>query len=294
MSPAMLPSAVPTPKPGPDAPGSRTATDAERVAALCDLIEASEELPSLAELAAHIGKSPSATERLFKRVLGLTPRAWADERRAARLRESLAEGSSVTDALYGAGYGSSSRLYEKTDAVLGMTPGRYKAGAQGERIRFAVGRCSLGEVLVAATEQGVCAVFLGDDPEALLVDLQNRFKHAELVGGDPAFERTVAAVVAAVEHPGAPFELPLDVRGTAFQRKVWDALRKIPAGTTVSYATLAQAIGQPKATRAVASACGANKIAVVIPCHRVVRTDGGLSGYRWGVARKRALLDRER
>lgn len=283
MNPSMLSAVTPPPSP----------RDADLVEALCRFIDEQEALPSLGELAAHIGKSPSATERLFKRVLGVTPRAWADERRAQRLRGALEEGARVTDALYDAGYGSSSRLYERSDAVLGMKPTRYRAGAPGERITFSVGPCTLGEVLVASTARGVCSICLGDDPEALLDELQRRFPKAELVGGDERHEATVAAVLELVERPDGPFELPLDVRGTAFQRRVWDVLRKIPAGTTISYAELADRIGQPSATRAVASACGANKIAVVIPCHRVVRKDGGLSGYRWGIERKAELIKRE-
>jgi AraC family transcriptional regulator of adaptative response/methylated-DNA-[protein]-cysteine methyltransferase len=282
MIPSML-SAVPPSPP----------SDADLVQALCRFIDGQETLPPLAELAAHIGRSPSATERLFKRVLGVTPRAWADERRAQRLRGALDGGARVTDALYDAGYGSSSRLYEKSDAVLGMKPTRYRDGAPGERITFSLGPCSLGEVLVASTTRGVCSICLGDDPDVLLEELQRRFPKAELVGGDARHEATVAAVIDLVERPDAPFELPLDVRGTAFQRRVWEALRKIPAGTTMSYAELAARVGRPKATRAVASACGANTIAVAIPCHRVVRKDGSLSGYRWGIERKATLLERE-
>jgi AraC family transcriptional regulator of adaptative response/methylated-DNA-[protein]-cysteine methyltransferase len=199
----------------------------------------------------------------------------------------------VTAAIFEAGYGSNGRFYEKSADVLGMTPSRYRAGGENTDIRFAVGECSLGSILVAASPTGVCAILLGDDPDALARDLQDRFPRAHLLGGDKAFEQLVAKVVGLVEAPGLGLELPLDVRGTAFQQRVWEALRKIPAGSTATYAEIAQRIGAPKSVRAVAQACAANALAVAIPCHRVVRTDGGLSGYRWGVERKRTLLDRE-
>ncbi len=199
----------------------------------------------------------------------------------------------MTEAIYAAGYNSSARFYEQSNAVLGMTPGRYRAGGADTVIRFAVGQCTLGAILVAASARGICAILLGDDPDTLARDLQDRFPRAELVGGDTGFERWVAQVVGFVEQPRLGLDLPLDVRGTAFQQRVWQALQKIPAGTTASYTEIAQRIGAPKSVRAVAGACAANALAVAIPCHRVVRTDGGLSGYRWGVARKRALLDRE-
>jgi AraC family transcriptional regulator, regulatory protein of adaptative response / methylated-DNA-[protein]-cysteine methyltransferase len=176
---------------------------------------------------------------------------------------------------------------------LGMTPSDYRAGGTGTDIRFAVGECSLGSILVATSERGVCAIFLGDDPDALTRDLQDRFPHANLIGGNARFEQLVAKVVGFVEAPGLGLDLPLDIRGTAFQQRVWQALRSIPAGSTATYRDIAQHIGSPKSVRAVAQACGANALAVAIPCHRVVRTDGGLSGYRWGVERKRALLKQE-
>jgi AraC family transcriptional regulator of adaptative response/methylated-DNA-[protein]-cysteine methyltransferase len=198
--------------------------------------------------------------------------------------------ASVTEAIYDAGYGSSARFYEKSTALLGMTPTEYRAGGSELPIRFAIGECSLGSILVAATERGVCAILLGDDPEALAHDLEQRFPRAQLIGADAAFEQRVAQVV---EGPGTAAALPLDIRGTAFQQRVWQALSKIPSGETATYAQIAKAIGAPSATRAVAQACGANALAVAIPCHRVVRTDGNLSGYRWGVERKRRLLERE-
>jgi len=177
--------------------------------------------------------------------------------------------------------------------VLGTTPTRFRSGGSGAAIRFAVGECSLGSILVAATDKGVCAILLGDKPEALVRELEDRFPKATLIGGDKDFEQWVAKVVGFVEAPALGLDLPLDVRGTAFQQRVWQALRKIPAGATVTYSQIAQRIGLPKAVRAVAQACASNAIAVAIPCHRVVRNDGSLSGYRWGVERKRALLDRE-
>ena len=199
----------------------------------------------------------------------------------------------VTEAIYDAGFNSSSRFYAHSTARLGMTPSAVRRGGEGLVIRFAVGEASLGSVLVAATDKGVCAIMMGDNPDALAGDLQDRFPRAELIGGDREFERTVAAVVGLVEAPGQNLDLPLDIRGTAFQQKVWQTLRAIPPGKTASYAEIAKAVGRPKAVRAVAQACAANPLAVAIPCHRVVRTDGGLSGYRWGVERKRKLLDRE-
>lgn len=263
------------------------------VAELCRLIEAAERAPSLAQLARHAGWSPWHLHRVFKVVTGLTPKAYADAHKARRVRSGLARGASVTDAIHDAGFGSASRFYEKTDAVLGMTPTRYRAGGAGSQIRFAVGRCLLGEILVAASVRGVCAILLGDDPDVLVRDLQDRFPHAELLGGDAQFERMVAQVVGFVEAPRKGLDLPLDVQGTVFQQRVWQALRRIPPGKTVTYAEIARRIGAPTAVRAVAGACAANALAVAIPCHRVVRSDGGLSGYRWGVARKRALLDCE-
>lgn len=267
---------------------------AQLVAAACRLIESSEEEPNLDALAASAGMSRFHFHRVFKAQAGVTPKAYAAAVRAARVREGLIQGAPVTDALYAAGFQSSSRFYAGADAMLGMAPGRFRSGGAGEEIRFAVAQCSLGAILVAATGQGICAILMGDDPEALVHDLQDRFPKARLVGADAGFERTVALVVGFVEAPRLGLDLPLDVRGTAFQQRVWDALRAIPAGVTVSYTELAQRIGSPAAVRAVAGACAANPVAVAIPCHRVVRNDGGLSGYRWGIERKRALIEREK
>jgi AraC family transcriptional regulator of adaptative response/methylated-DNA-[protein]-cysteine methyltransferase len=263
------------------------------IAETCRLM-AQEESPSpLAELARCAGMSPHHFHRLFKTIVGVTPRAYAAAQRANRLREQLQRKSSVTDAIFEAGYGSSSRFYEHADHLLGMTPTRYKQGGADVEIRFALGVCSLGSVLVASSPRGICAISLGDDPERLLRELQDRLPHATLIGGDREYERVIAQVVGRIDTPGQAFDLPLDIRGTAFQQRVWQALREIPPGTTLSYAELAARIGQPGASRAVASACAVNTLAVAIPCHRVVRTDGSLSGYRWGVERKQALLQKE-
>jgi len=277
----------------PDQPSSSW-RNARLVADLCRLIEQADRIPTLAELSHHAGISPHHLQRLFKATTGLTPREFAVARRSRRVREELERSGTVTEAIYEAGYNSNSRFYESSDRVLGMTPRQFRAGGAGMEIRFAVGECSLGSILVAATGRGVCAVLLGDDPDALLRDLQDRFPHASLIGGDAGFEQLVARVVGFVEAPGIGCELPLDLRGTAFQQRVWQALRKIPPGETASYSELAKRIGSPKAVRGVAGACAANPLAVLIPCHRVVRSDGGLSGYRWGVERKRTLLDREK
>ena len=264
------------------------------VARACRMIEAAESPPSLAELAQTSGLSPHHFHRVFKAVAGVTPKAYADAQRAEKLRDALGDASTVTEAFYDAGFNSSGRFYEQSQAVLGMTPGRFRSGGEASTIRFAVAETSLGALLVGATEAGVCALLLGDDPQALVQDLQDRFGRATLVGDDPAFDALVAMAVGLVERPSQGHGLPLDVRGTAFQQQVWQALRDIPAGKTAAYADIARAIGRPAAVRAVAQACGANPLAVAIPCHRVVRTDGDLSGYRWGVERKRVLLAREK
>ena len=270
------------------------ARHAAAVTRACRLIEEAEEMPSLAALAETAGLSRFHFHRVFKEITGVTPRDYAAARRAARVKQELTGAGTVTEALYGAGYGSNSRFYENATAILGMRPREWRDGGRDAEIRFALGQCSLGAVLVAATAKGVCAIQLGDDPQALLDALQDRFPKARLVGGDAAFEALVAQVVGMMEQPGrAAPDLPLDMRGTAFQQRVWKALREIPPGSTATYAEIAARIGQPRAVRAVARACATNEIAVAIPCHRVVRTGGALSGYRWGVERKRALLRRE-
>jgi AraC family transcriptional regulator, regulatory protein of adaptative response / methylated-DNA-[protein]-cysteine methyltransferase len=264
------------------------------VAQACRSIEQAEEMPSLSDLAAGAGLSRFHFHRVFKRVTGLAPKAYGAALRAHRLREQLTGCGSVTAAIYQAGFNSNARFYAQSDAALGMMPSTYRAGGKGMVIRFAIGRCSLGSILVAATERGVCAIALGDEPETLLRDLQERFPRAQMRGDDANFKRTVATVVAFVEAPAAGLELPLDLQGSAFQLRVWQALRAVPAGSTVSYAELARRLGVPRSTRAVARAVASNPIAVAVPCHRVIRSDGGLSGYRWGVERKRRLLSLER
>jgi AraC family transcriptional regulator of adaptative response/methylated-DNA-[protein]-cysteine methyltransferase len=266
---------------------------AAKIAEICRLIEDAETVPGLEALASHAGLSPYYFHRVFKTVTGLTPRAYAAGHRAKRVRAELDRSHTVTAAIFEAGYSSNGRFYEKSDQVLGMTPSNYRAGGANMDIRFAIGECSLGSILVASSERGVCAILLGDDPDALARDLQDRFPRAHLIGGDKAFEQLVAKVVGFVEAPRLGLDLPLDVRGTAFQQRVWEALRRIPSGSTASYAEIANRIGAPKSVRAVAKACAANALAVAIPCHRVVKNDGALSGYRWGVERKRALLERE-
>ena len=263
------------------------------VATACRSIERAEEEPSLDALANAARMSRFHFHRVFKSLTGVTPKGYAAAHRARRVREELGQRSTVTEAIYGAGFNSNGRFYATAPGVLGMTPTSFRSGGAGASMHFAVGECSLGSILVAATGKGVCAIMLGDDPDALLRELQNRFPKARLVGGDTDFEGLVARVVGLVEAPALGLDLPTDIRGTAFQQRVWQALRDIPAGSTASYTDIARRIGAPKAIRGVAGACAANPIAIVIPCHRVVRSDGALAGYRWGVERKRALLERE-
>ncbi len=265
----------------------------EKVAQACRLIKEAEQEPSLDTLAATVGLSVFYLHRLFKRLTGLTPREFAAGVRAERMRTALQDEARVTDAIYQAGYQSSSRFYERADQLLGMTPSRYRAGGKDTLIRFALAQCSLGALLVAGSDKGLCAIWLGDDAERLLLQLQEAFPAAELIGADAEFEQWVAQVVGMVEQPAVGISLPLDIRGTAFQQRVWQALLQIPVGQTLSYSEVAQRIGSPKAVRAVASACAANMLAVAIPCHRVVRNDGSLSGYRWGLERKARLLQQE-
>jgi AraC family transcriptional regulator of adaptative response/methylated-DNA-[protein]-cysteine methyltransferase len=266
---------------------------AAAVAKACHLIEAAEAMPNLDALAAAVGMSRFHFHRVFKTLTGVTPKAYAAAHRVQRVRDELSRTDTVTEAIYGAGFNSNGRFYATSSEVLGMTPTNFRSGGHGACIRFAVGECSLGSILVAATDKGVCAIMLGDDPEALVRDLQDRFPRAQLLGGDEDFEHLVAKVVGFVEAPALGLDLPLDVQGTAFQQRVWQALRVIPSGTTASYTEIAERIGAPQAVRAVAQACASNALAVAIPCHRVVRKDGVLAGYRWGVERKRALLERE-
>jgi AraC family transcriptional regulator of adaptative response/methylated-DNA-[protein]-cysteine methyltransferase len=263
------------------------------VADACRHIAEAEQPLTLHALAERAGLSPWHFHRVFKSVTGLTPKGYAAAHRGQKMREKLADNGSITDALYDAGFNSNSRFYETSDKLLGMTPTAYRKGGSRNEVRFAVGECSLGSILVAQSTRGVCAILLGDDPQQLVRDLQDRFHSATLIGCDSAFEQLVATVVGFIEAPGVGLDLPLDVQGTAFQQRVWQALGQIPPGSTASYAQIAERIGAPKSFRAVAQACGANWLAVAIPCHRVVRSDGALSGYRWGVERKQVLLERE-
>jgi AraC family transcriptional regulator of adaptative response/methylated-DNA-[protein]-cysteine methyltransferase len=272
---------------------SQAQETAAKVAAAAKLIDEAETPPVLDDLATAVNLSPFHFHRVFKAATGLTPRQYADAKRGAKVRIALKSPSTVTQAIYEAGFNANSRFYEQSDALLGMTPSAYKDGGAQAQIRFAIGQSSLGAILVARSDKGVCCILIGDDPQDLAEDLQRRFGKADLVGDDPDFAALVAQVVGFIEAPRLGLDLPLDVRGTAFQQRVWRALRAIPAGKTASYADIAAAIGAPSAVRAVAGACAANPIAVAIPCHRVLRNDGALSGYRWGVERKRALLDAE-
>jgi AraC family transcriptional regulator, regulatory protein of adaptative response / methylated-DNA-[protein]-cysteine methyltransferase len=267
---------------------------AERIAASCRLIETAETAPSLDALAAHAGLSPYHFHRVFKATTGVTPKAYSVAHRRKRIGEALKGDKSVTEAIYEAGFNSTGRFYADATPSLGMKPGAYRAGGADAEIRHAIAKCTLGKMLVAATDKGICALFFGDDPAELEQELRNRFPRARLTKGDRAFKDLVAKVVAYVEAPQKALDLPLDVQGTAFQHRVWTALREIPPGETVTYGDIARRIGKPEAVRAVGTACGANRIAVAIPCHRVVGSTGKLTGYRWGVERKQALLDREK
>ncbi len=267
---------------------------AAKIARACRYIETAEAPPTLDDLATAAGLSTFHFHRVFKSVAGITPKAYADAHRHKRIHQTLATTPTVTQALLDSGFNSNSRFYATSSQMLGMTPAEFKAGGANTSITFATGTCSLGVVLVASTPIGVCAVLMGDDRASLQHDLKQRFPKATLQRGDRKFGKLLARAIAKVENPAQADSLPLDVRGTVFQHKVWRALREIPSGTTISYAELAKRIGKPGAVRAVASACGANPVAVVIPCHRVVGKDGALSGYRWGINRKRRLLERER
>ena len=264
------------------------------VSQACLLLENPSDSPGLESLAEMVGMSPSHLHRVFKLLTGLTPKGYAMAHRSQRVRHELAVGKTVTDAVFNAGFNSNGRFYATSSKVLGMTPTTFRTGGVGTVIRFAVGECSMGSILVAASEIGLCAISIGDDPNALIQELQDRFSQAELVGGDRDFESIVAQVVGFVDRPSAGLELPLDVRGTAFQQRVWQLLCEIPCGQTTTYTEIAQRLGKPNAVRAVAGACAANHLAVAIPCHRVIRIDGSLSGYRWGIERKAALLEFEK
>jgi AraC family transcriptional regulator of adaptative response/methylated-DNA-[protein]-cysteine methyltransferase len=264
------------------------------VSKACRLIDKASEHVDVATLANAVGMSPSHFHRVFKSATGVTPKAYAFAQRSRRARQMLTENRSVTSAIQRAGFNSNGRFYESASAMLGMTPKRFQRGGQGSVLRFAIGQCSLGAILVAASGVGIASVALGDDPHLLVRELQDRFPKAKLVGGDKKFEKLVATVIGFVEHPSKGLDLPLDIRGTAFQQRVWQLLRTIPCGETTTYAQIAKRLGEPSSVRAVAGAIAANPIAVAIPCHRVIRTDGSLSGYRWGVERKAALQELER
>ncbi|MFT8957687.1 MAG: methylated-DNA--[protein]-cysteine S-methyltransferase [Gluconobacter oxydans] len=260
----------------------------------CRLIEESEESFSLTDLAQAVGLSSSYFHRTFKAHTGLTPKDYAAALRAKRLRAALAREATITDAIYDSGFNSSGRFYETSRAMLGMTPSRYREGGANEDIKFAIGKTTLGDLLVASSAIGVAAILLGDDAETLLRQLQDLFPKARLLGAEEDYEAVVAQVVGFIEAPQIGLHLPLDIRGTAFQQRVWQALRDIPFGQTRSYTDIANYIDMPRATRAVAKACAANKLAIAIPCHRVIRRDGSLSGYAWGVERKEIIIDREK
>lgn len=276
----------------PDLP-PKAEREAALVAQACRSIEAAEEAVSLDALAAEAGVSPFHFHRLFRRITGVTPKAFAAAHRTARVQQGLGSGQSVTATIYDAGFSSAGRFYEAADGMLGMTPSAWRRGGEGEAIRYAIGDSSLGAVLVGETGRGICAILLGDTAEELSDDLRSRFPKAE-ISEDGSLGSDLAAVIAYVDRPGNGIGLPLDIRGTAFQRQVWEVLQTIPAGETRTYGEVAGMIGQPRAVRAVATACSSNRLAVAVPCHRVIAGDGGLAGYRWGIARKRALLRREK
>jgi len=260
----------------------------------CRLLEESEDPLSIDKLAGQVGLSRFHFQRLFKRITGVTPGEYARSIKSTRARAALKQETSVTEAIYSAGYGSASRFYESSNKIMGMTPQQYRKGAAGVEIRFAIEKSPLGLVLVAGTARGICLVQFGENRSGLAQSLRREFPNAKLENADRAFQAWVKAVVRHIESPGSDSKLPLDIRGTAFQMRVWQALIEVPAGATTSYSQIAATIGKPRAVRAVANACAANNIAVLIPCHRIVRTNGHLGGYRWGLDRKRKLLQLER
>ena len=262
---------------------------------VCREIERNDEgRPNLSALSKLVGTSPHALLRLFRRRMGITPRQYADALRLRRLKSTLKRGSDVTTALYDAGYGSSSRLYEQADAQLGMTPSTYRDGGRGMKIAYTIEPSAVGRILVGATERGISAVYLGDTDRALENQLRKEYPRAEIRRDSNSLGKWVRAIASHLKGVSQSVNLPIDVQATAFQRRVWEELRSIPYGATRSYNQIAAAIGSPRARRAVANACASNRVAIVVPCHRVVRQDGALSGYRWGAERKRALLANEK
>jgi len=266
-----------------------------------EILDRSDEMPSLGELAAQVGLSPSHLQRAFRRAYGVSPAEYARSKRFGEFKRALRDGASITDAIYGAGFGSGSRVYEHSDRLLGMPPARYREGAAGVAIRYTTLACPLGRVLVAATERGLCAVNIGDDDDTLLKQLRGEFPRALITRVDAGRDEWLSVVVARIaaqfgkDENATRSELPpLDITATAFQWRVWDALTRIPAGETRSYGEIARMIGAPKAARAIGRACGSNKLALIVPCHRVVREDGTIGGWRWGAARKQSLLQDEK
>jgi AraC family transcriptional regulator of adaptative response/methylated-DNA-[protein]-cysteine methyltransferase len=260
----------------------------------CVLLRTSENIPSLGELADAAAISRFHFHRVFKQITGVTPRDYARSHRLGRLGEKLDSGQPIAASIYAAGFGSSSRAYEMAPGGLGMTPGARRRGGIGQTIRFVTVETPLGWALVAATDRGICMTALADNRESLEASLRQRFPAAKVIAEDGGLKDWADRIVRFITAPDRNLDLPLDIQGTAFQARVWRALQKIPLGKTASYAEIAAALGQPKAVRAVAQACAANKLALIVPCHRVIRSDGDLGGYRWGVERKRALLARER
>ncbi|HTV66171.1 MAG TPA: bifunctional DNA-binding transcriptional regulator/O6-methylguanine-DNA methyltransferase Ada [Bryocella sp.] len=272
---------------------AEVSAQARYVARARQLLDNAEGVVTLNALSKRVGLSPFHLQRLFKRATGLSPREYQSARRMQLVKAGLRGGGDVTTALYDAGYGSPSRLYEKSTQQLGMTPGEYRRGGTGASITFAIAPTPLGRMLVAATERGLCAVRFGESATELERDLRHEFHSAEVHRDDAAMQRYIEPLVAAIRGDNASIDLPLDVRATAFQMKVWNQLRQIPRGETRSYGDIAREIGEPAAVRAVARACATNPVALAVPCHRVVRSDGQESGYRWGVERKKQLLARE-
>jgi len=273
---------------------SKAVETEQKIIHSCRIIEESETSLKLDELAAQVNLSPYHFHRLFKKIVGVTPKQYASRNKSQRFQKSLKTSPSITDAIYSAGYGSSGGAYDKTQDQLAMKPKVYRKGAAGITITYGLAQCFLGWVIVAATDRGICAIEFGDDPDALPDQVQSRFPKAQLKEADRGFKTLINEVVEFIESPGGDFKIPLDIQGSAFQQQVWNVLRRVKPGETLSYTEVAEKIGNPNAVRAVASACASNKLAVVIPCHRIISKAGKLSGYRWGTKRKKMLLDLEK